>query len=132
MKQRDLNKIARLEKAISEKYGRDAIQNPKGNWTPEKEKEYIDQLKVLSRKEKYIEDKEEKIEIDGFLASKKLISRKTIAQCPICSERLKQIRDDIYMTKYNCCTKCYIDYVEGREERWLNGWRPDNDNKKQA
>ena len=33
-------------------------------------------------------------------------------------------RDNVYMTKYTCCYKCYIQWVEGREERWATGWRP--------
>jgi len=127
LKKRDLNKIARIERAIANKYGNEAIQNPKGNWTQEKEKEYLEQLKVLAKKEKLIEDKSEKVEIDGFLASKKLFIRKTETQCLVCEQYLKQIRDDIYMTKFECCTDCYIKWVEGREKRWIDGWRPDDD-----
>ena len=29
-------------------------------------------------------------------------------------------KDDYYMNKYDCCGKCYIKFVEGREERWSN------------
>jgi len=28
------------------------------------------------------------------------------------------------MLKYDCCEKCFIKYVDGREERWQKGWRP--------
>ena len=38
---KDLDYIARLEKAIEEKYGKEAIINPKSNWTDEKEKQYL-------------------------------------------------------------------------------------------
>ena len=31
-----------------------------------------------------------------------------------------------YMTKYECCFNCYIQYIEDREERWKSGWRPNN------
>ena len=31
---------------------------------------------------------------------------------------------DLYNNKFECCQKCYIQYVEGREKRWLKGWRP--------
>ena len=24
------------------------------------------------------------------------------------------------MNKYDCCAKCYVQFVEDREERWLN------------
>ena len=33
------------------------------------------------------------------------------------------------MSKFECCFKCYIDYVEGREDRWKSGWRPNKENK---
>ena len=36
---KDPDKIAAIEKAISKKYGKEAIQNPKGNWNENKEKE---------------------------------------------------------------------------------------------
>lgn len=32
--------------------------------------------------------------------------------------------DDVCLVKFECCSKCYVQYVEGREERWLEGWRP--------
>ena len=52
---KDLNQIAAIEKAIKQKYGEEAIQNPKANWDETKEKEYLEQLKnnikkILRRK----------------------------------------------------------------------------------
>ena len=44
MSKKDLNKIAAIEKAIAEKYGEDAVSNPRSNWGDEKEKEYLEQL----------------------------------------------------------------------------------------
>ena len=38
---KDYDKIAAVEKAISEKYGKETIQNPRGNWDETKEKEYL-------------------------------------------------------------------------------------------
>ena len=35
----DYDQIAAIEKAIKEKYGDDAIANPKSNWNEQKEKE---------------------------------------------------------------------------------------------
>ena len=32
------------------------------------------------------------------------------------------------MSKFDCCEKCYIQWVEGREERWKKGWRPNETN----
>ena len=35
------------------------------------------------------------------------------------------MKDDLYMNKFECCHTCYIQWVEGREERWESGWRPE-------
>ena len=122
----DPNHIAKVEKAIAQKYGKEAIQNPKANWDEEKEKDYQDQLKKLSEKEKNIQEKSEKIETNGFFVSKKLFTRDIKRECPICSNYSFKVVDDIYMAKFECCYKCYIQYVEGREERWQEGWRPES------
>ena len=47
MKKNDPNYIVKVEKAIAEKYGQEAIDNPKRHWTDEKEKQYVKQLKDL-------------------------------------------------------------------------------------
>ena len=49
-KQKDWDYIAKLEKAIAEKYGNEAIANPNSNWDKEKEKEYLDSLKEINRR----------------------------------------------------------------------------------
>ena len=123
---KSLDYIVRLEKAIKQKYGADAIQNPAKYWNEEKEKDYLAQLKDFVKKQKYIEDGESKVEVGGFLINKKLLTRVIKINCPVCSKRCRTIRDDIYMNKSECCEKCYYDYVHGREERWLEGWRPEN------
>lgn len=25
---------------------------------------------------------------------------------------------------YGCCIDCFIQFIEGREQRWKDGWRP--------
>ena len=72
MNKEDLNKIVSLEKAISKKYGKEAVQNPSSNWTPEKEKEYLKQLKENKTKQVTKDRVEER---DGFLFSAKLIKK---------------------------------------------------------
>ena len=119
---KDPNYIAGLEKAIRQKYGEEAIQNPSSNWTPEKEKEYLQQLKENKIKEMTSDRIEER---EGFLFSAKLIKKDSKNICDVCSNILKQ-RDMLFETKYECCQNCYVQYVEHREERWLKGWRPDN------
>ena len=46
---KDYDHIAAVEKAIAEKYGKDAAQDIRGDWGEEKEKEYLDQIKMSLR-----------------------------------------------------------------------------------
>ena len=126
---KDLNKIAYVEKAIAKKFGQEAIINPKSGWTDEKEEEYLEQLKEFYSKQRKKEEAGEKIEEDGFLLSKNLITKESKRVCPVCSEYSFSMRDDLYMNKFECCWKCYIQYIEDREERWANGWRPTKEQK---
>ena len=121
---KDLNYIAKLEKAIKQKYGAAAVMNPKPSWGPKKEKDYLEQLKKLDQLKRLREEETQKVEIDGFLVSKKLINRDSNRKCPVCEKYSFKVQDDIYMLKYECCEKCFIQYIEDREERWLKGWRP--------
>ena len=128
MSKKDWNKLAKIEQAISKKYGAAAVQNPRGNWTDEKEQEYLDQIKKLAKKESHLCDKDEKVEVNGILIPKKLLNRESNRTCWTCGTYSFDIRDDVYMSKFECCYKCYISWVEGREEKWLSGWRPNNGN----
>ena len=122
MSKKDPNYIARLEKAIAEKYGQEAIENPRKYWDDEKEKEYIAQLKEFYKaKEKESFDKQD---VNGVFVPKKLLNNDSNRSCPICNVYSFASNDDVYMTKFDCCQKCYIQWVEGREERWKKGWRP--------
>ena len=84
-------------------------------------------MKELYQKNKNIEDSQEKIDVNGIKVSKKLLNRESKNPCPICSKMFFRVMDDVTMTKYNCCFACYVKYVENREERWLEGWRPNED-----
>ncbi len=128
MKDKDLNKIAAIEKAVSQKYGQEAIQNPQANWDEEKEKEYLFQLKEFYKIKKPRESWEDKINVNGIKATKKLLNRESLVTCPVCGNFPQKTLDDVCLLKFDCCSKCYVQYVEGREERWKKGWRP-NENK---
>ena len=123
---KDPDKIAAIEKAISQKYGEEAVQNPKANWSDEKEKEYLSQMKELYEKIKSNDESQDKVDINGIMISKKLFNRDPIKTCPVCHSFSKKAKDDVYLIKFDCCLKCFEKYVEGREERWLKGWRPNN------
>ncbi len=119
---KDLNYIAKVEKAIAKKYGDIAIQNPASFWNEEKEKKYLEQSKKKKRKSKT----EEKTSLseDVFVFDKGLAPPER--ECPICGAFSFNRKDDVYMYKFKACFKCYIKYVEHREERWFSGWRPKN------
>ena len=126
MKKKDPNYVVKVEKAIAEKYGNETIQNPKKYWTEEKEKEYLSQLKDLYKERDESEDYDTD-EINGVFIPKKLLNKESNRSCPICKTYSFKSNDDVYMTKFDCCFKCYIQWVEHREERWLKGWRPNNE-----
>ena len=128
MSKKNWNKIAKIEQAISKKYGNDAIQNPKDNWTDEKEEEYLKQMRKLSEKEYGLIEKDQKVEVNGVLVPKKLLNKESNRTCAVCNVYSFDVRDDVYMNKHDCCYKCYIQWVEDREERWQSGWRPNNGN----
>ena len=69
-----------------------------------------------------------KVENDGFFVSKKLLNKESQRTCPVCNVYSFDMKDDIYMNKFECCYNCYIQYVDNREERWKTGWRPNNGN----
>jgi len=127
MNQKNFDYIAKIEKAIEDKYGEEAIQNPKANWSEDKEKEYLQQIKKIHKKEYKIQEARDKIEVNGFFISKKLLSKDSERLCLVCETYSFEMKDDLYMNKYDCCFNCYVQWVEGREERWNSGWRPDRE-----
>ena len=124
----ELNRVAAIEKAIKEKYGAEAVAHPHADWDDEKEQKYLDQIKRVALKRQTVAEKTDKVDNGGFFMSKKLLSRETKRKCPVCDVYSFNMSDDVYMTKFECCYKCYIQYVDGREERWKTGWRPNNGN----
>ena len=125
-KEKDWNYIAKLEKAIAERYGEQTVVNPSSNWDKEKEREYLDSLKEVIRRRDERNDLDEKIEVEGFLIPKKLLNKDSNRECPLCEVYSCTKRDDMYMLKFQCCEKCFVRHIEGREERWQKGWRPNN------
>ena len=120
----DYDKIAAVEKAIKEKYGDETIQNPRNNWDEKKEKQYLEQMKKLYERSNKKREYSEKIDVNGIKISKKLLNRESLKNCPVCGAFPKSVKDDVSIIKFECCNSCYIKYVEDREERWLKGWRP--------
>ena len=128
----DPDRIAAVEKAIAEKYGKEAVQNPKGNWNETKEKEYLKQSKAFYKKKRINDEWQEKVDVNGIKISKKLLTRESLKNCPVCGSFPKKSMDDVCLVKFECCNNCYIQYIEGREEKWLKGWRPDESKQKNS
>lgn len=102
--------VAALEKAISKKYGDVAVKNPKSGWDEDKEQEYQEQTKILQKRQKKAEDEQDKVEVDGFFLSKKLLTReKESRTCPECNTYSFKNIDDLYMRRYKCCYMCYME-----------------------
>ena len=123
MSKKDPNYAIKVEQAIAKKYGNDTVVNPKSKWDDEKEKKYLDELKEVyyNNIDKEDFDKEE---VNGVFIPKKLLKEESNRSCSTCKTYSFKSKDDVYMTKFGCCWNCYIQYIEGREERWKNGWRP--------
>ena len=123
MRLETLDEIAKYEKAIKEKYGFEAIKNPKSDWNEDKEKEYLQDLKKFYSKSNNPKATKKQ---EGFSLITKEGKHTLARTCPTCGAYSMKTVDDIYMIKFDCCFNCYIQYVEGREERWKTGWRPNN------
>ena len=116
--------IGHYEKAISEKYGEETIQHPKADWDEKKEKEYLSQMKKTYRNRQKQRNQQNRVEQNGVFVSEKLLNKESSRECSVCHVYSFSSENDVYMSKYDCCYKCYIVHVEDREERWESGWRP--------
>lgn len=107
------NTIEKLENAIIEKYGEEVNFNLDSTWTVEKEKEYLDSLKSSLAKEQ----EENFVNVQGYLQVKKLLTKEK-DKCVVCKRYSVSKNDSVYLTKYECCERCYWVHVEGREDKW--------------
>ena len=123
---KDPDYVVKIEKAISEKYGSETIDNPKKHWNKEKEQQYLEQMKLFYEKIDESKSSDAREDVDGVLISKKFDSIESKRSCPVCDTYSFSSKDDMYMTKFKCCFACYVMYVEDREDRWKQGWRPNN------
>lgn len=126
MKHQDPEFVAKLEKAIKEKYGDIAIQNPRKFWDEEKEEKYLQSLKEELEKKRLKSLEKSKINDNGVLIYGDLINKGVDRSCPVCNEYSISKKDDVYMQKFSCCYTCYVQWVVDREKRWNSGWRPEN------
>jgi hypothetical protein len=121
----DIEYIGKVEKAIKEKYGEEATINPRSLWDEQKEQEYLEQVKQNATKYYEKDQDDDILESDGIFISKKLLSKSNSTSCPVCDKYMMDSKQSVYIAKWQCCHDCYIKYVDGREDRWLTGWRPE-------
>jgi hypothetical protein len=114
---KDPNYIAAVEKAITEKYGKDTVQDFRNEWKEEKEKEYLNQLKEMRVKRDKHSTNKEAVTVGDVKITKRRDRQKQDRTCPVCKTYL-------YMNRFKCCHDCYIDFVFGREQAWKDGNRP--------
>jgi hypothetical protein len=124
MNKKDPNYVVKLEKAIADKYGKEAIQNPKADWSDDKEKQYQKEVKDINRRLYQFAESSEKVEVNGVFISKKLLTREANCACPVCEKYNLTSKDEVFILKWQCCERCYIQYIENRQDRWKKGWRP--------
>jgi len=98
--------IAELEAKIKEKYGNQALKHPQENWDEEKEMVFQENYKRNNKNYKTPLKMTELIN-----KKRKLRANRSCKRCKVLSFSVK---DDVYMNKYNCCFKCYIKHIEGK------------------
>ncbi len=125
---KNIEYVGKVEKAIADKYGKEAVVNPRSLWDEKKEEEYIEQARQNAEKYYKKEEEDDIVEKDGIFVSKKLLSKSNTENCHICDKYMLSSKDKVFVLKWGCCNDCYIKWVEDREERWINGWRPDKEN----
>jgi predicted Zn-ribbon and HTH transcriptional regulator len=108
---KDPNYIAAVEKEIAKKYGKKTVQDFRSFWDKNKEEDYLNQLK----------------EVSGEKNQKRKNQLNIPRTCPVCKTYSFSRRDDLYMNRFKCCFECYVEFVEHREDRWHEGWRPDKE-----
>jgi len=113
---KDLNYIQALEKAIKEKYGEQATINPKQLWDESTEKQYLESVKIASKKEYNNSISQEKIDVDGLLIPKKLFNKKELKECSMCQIYSFNKKDDLYLNKFKVCYKCYLCKLEDKKD----------------
>ncbi len=106
--QKDINYLQALEKAVREKYGDLATMNPKHFWDDNKEKSYIEETKLVAKREYKSDESKEKVEVEGILVSKKVMGISIDRTCKHCGIYSFRKEDDVYLNKFKCCYKCYV------------------------
>ena len=118
------NYIAAVEKAITEKYGKDTVKDFRNEWEEQKEKEYLSQLKEMRIKRDKYSTKKDEVIVGDVKITKRRTRQKDDRTCPVCKTYSFSQKDDLYMNRFKSCYLCYLDFIIGREKAWKSGERP--------
>ena len=121
---KDLNYVAAVEKAISEKYGKEAVQDFRSTWETEREESYLVQLKNRRTKLQTLKDRKKFFLVGDVEIKKKHNAEQPNRTCPVCKTYSFSSRDDLYMNRFETCRLCYYEFIEHNENNWKQGWRP--------
>ena len=124
MTKKDWDYIAAVEKAVAEKYGKDSVQDFRSEWENLKEEKYLKQVTDARIEKQKRNASHTTVERGDIVIKRRTNKIKTERSCPVCKTYSFSRRDDLYMNRFQCCEKCFVEYVEYREERWTSGWRP--------
>lgn len=89
----NVDRVAKVERAIKQKYGEEYITNIKSLFTPEIDALYRKQIKKIKIK------------------NKKQPKKKTLS-CPMCDRYIYTKTDKYYLYKYEACEECYINNIQ--------------------
>ncbi len=108
---------------LEEKFGKFATVDIGAFWNSVKEEHLRQFLKEELKKNDKKYRQEEYIKVSEILFSKNMFVRKK-HNCTVCGKYNYKLDDLRYAFRYETCQRCYVRYIEAREERWRAGWRP--------
>jgi len=100
---KDLNEVAKIEQAIENRWGKEAVENPASHWDDQKEKDYLEQLKEQATKQEKSSVTKEK---DGILITSKLFIDRKADKCPVCYNFKMSNIDKVMIKKKGHCQTC--------------------------
>tara|TARA_B100000519_G_C14053945_1_gene348820 strand:- start:165 stop:533 length:369 start_codon:yes stop_codon:yes gene_type:complete len=105
MKEKDYEYIAKLERAISKKYGKITIQNPRSSWDERKEESFLRSVKNFYQRINL--SKDERGEYKPHLNDNR---------CEICQKHhyFMNLMDEVSFVRHRVCRSCFLNHIEGR------------------
>lgn len=106
-----------IDDIFEAKFGKFSTIDISSFWNVHKEEKYKEYIKNTKYKNINF------IDILGIKYSRNIFQKKS-KNCILCGKHNYRLVDMTSYDKYRTCSTCYVQYIEDREERWKNGWRP--------